>query len=491
MRSKNYIILLILLFAVVATSCKKDKDDKDDTIVYSTSTTNALVSSFSLQANTKVLANLDSVHFTVDPIRNQIYNVDSLPVGTDVSHLLTKLSFKSSVGTVKYYLTYNKSGVVKRDTITYTSSSTDSLNFTGSAILEVSSYDGTITRRYDVHVNVHQSNPDTLSWPISARRNLPGSADDVVAQRTVQCGDRVACLIQNANDYRISWPNFDLSDYTTTTLTFGFEPDVNSFAASDNAYYLLDTAGQLYSSVDGITWTATGIYWLHLIGGYGDRVLGITGDETPLLDEYPRRDEFTPMPVPADFPVSEQSQLVMSEHKWTVAPQAVMVGGVLADGSVSHKTWGYDGDTWASINSESDALPALRGVTLISYYTYTVSSANYKATRQPTWLVMGGFDADGAPNRTTYISRNQGITWSEASSTLQWPDHIPSMRDAQAVVMYKTSSASQQAPRRVSQPVTEWETPYIFLFGGYNDQGALLNNVWRGVINRLTYKPTY
>ena len=490
MRSKNHIILLILLFAVAATSCKKDKDDNDDTIVYSTSITNALVSSFNLQANENVLANLDSVHFTVDPVRNQIYNVDSLPVGTDVSHLLTKLTFKSSVGTVKYYLTYSKNGSVQRDTITYSSSSTDSLNFTGTAVLEVNSYDGTVTRRYDIHVNVHQNEPDSLSWPLSARRDLPGAADDNLSQRTVRLGDEVACLVQTANDYRLSLTQNPSGSWTTTTLSLGFEPDVNSFAASDNAYYLLDTSGELYTSDDGLSWTTTGTHWLRIIGGYDDRVLGITADENPLLDEYPRRDGFTATAVPADFPISDLSQLVLSEHKWTVAPQAVMVGGTLADGTVGHKTWGYDGNTWACINSENDTLPALRGVTLISYYTYDVSAVNYKATQKPTWLVMGGFKADGTANRTTYMSRNQGITWSEASSMLQWPDHLPSMGNAQAIIVNKTTSSSH-APRRVSQPVTEWDAPYIYLFGGHNAQGVLLNNVWCGVINRLTYQPTY
>lgn len=490
MSSKNYIILLIALFAVAVTSCKDKNKDDDDVIVYSTSTSNTLVSSFSLQANAKVLADLDSVHFTVDPVRCQIYNVDSLPVGTNVSHLLTRLTFKSAVGTVKYYLTYSKGGVVTRDTITYTSSSTDSLNFTGSVILEVNSYDGTETRRYDIHVNVHQSEPDTLLWPMTARHDLPSATDAAVAQRTAQCGDRIACLVQNGNDYSISWPNFDLDLYLVKAQSFGFEPDVNSFSVSDNAYYLLDTAGELHTSTDCETWTATGTYWLRLIGGYGDRVLGISADETPLLDEYPRRDGFVAITVPADFPVSDLSQLVMSQHKWTVSPQAVMVGGVLADGTVSRRTWGYDGNTWAIISSENDTLPALRGVTLVSYYTYEVSKVNQKATLLPTWLIMGGFNADGSANRTTYMSRNQGITWSKAPSTLQWPDYLPSMGNAQAVIMHATSTLSG-APRRISQPVTEWDTPYIFLFGGYDNLGTLQNNVWRGVIKRMTYKPVY
>lgn len=484
------ITLLIALLALAVASCsKKDKDD-DETTIYSESTTGTLVQAFALQANENVLANLDSVHFTVDPVRHKIYNVDSLPMGTDVSHLLTKLTFSTSVGTVRYYLTYSKSGEVKRDTITYTSSSTDSLNFTGTAVLEVNSYDGTQTTRYDVSVNVHQVAPDTLNWPVGDRRDLPGAAESNLSQRTVQWCNVMVSMLRTATDYRISLAESPEGPWNTHVLSLDFVPDMNSLTACDDDLYLLDTAGNLYTSHDALTWTATGIRWLRIIGGYGSRVLGITATEVPLLDEYPQRDGFSASEMPADFPVSGLSQLVVADHQWSVAPQAVMVGGVLADGTVTHKTWGYDGSTWACISGANDTLPALRDVILVSYYTYDVSSVNYKATIHPTWLIMGGFTADGTPNRTTYLSRNQGITWAVAGTSMQWPTHLPSMGGAQAFVHERTMGASM-APRRVSQPTTSWQAAYIYLFGGYDAQGVLQNNVWRGVINRMTFKPTY
>ena len=30
---------------------------------------------------------------------------------------------------------------------------------------------------------------------------------------------------------------------------------------------------------------------------------------------------------------------------------------------------------------------------------------------------------------------------------------------------------------------------YIYMYGGYGDNSVLYNTVWRGTINRLTYKP--
>ena len=486
----KYILAIIAVLAVVVCSCKDNKDKEDEVVYYSSSTTDALVTSFRLQNDTKNSIKLDSVYFTIDPVRGKIYNVDSLPVGTDVSHLLTSLSFSTSISEAKFYLTYSKSGAVTRDTITYKSTSTDSLNFTGSARLEVTSYDGTVVRNYEVHVNVHKTQPDTLNWPLSERRDLPGSGDNVVAQRTVRWSNVVVCLVQNSDGYKISLSNDLTGAWSVLDLDADFTPDVNSLATYDEMLCLLDTDGYLHTTHDLHEWTKTDVRWHSIIGGYGTRVLGITTDELPMFDEYPHRDQFVPEPVPANFPMSGYTQLVTANNQWTVAQQAVMVGGLLADGTVSDKTWGYDGNTWAIISNDENGLPALRDAILVSYQTYSVNTINYKTTLQDTWLVMGGFKTDGTPNRTTYISNNQGITWTAAASTLQWPSHIPSMGSAQAIIEKREFTANG-APRRVSRPVTEWDVPYIYLFGGKNASGELLNNVRCGVITRMTYKPVY
>lgn len=486
----KYILAIIALLALVMCSCKDNKDKDDEVVYYSTSTTDALVTSFRLKNDTKNSTKLDSVHFTIDPVRGKIYNVDSLPVGTDVSHLLTTLSFSTPIKEAKFYLTYSKSGAVTRDTITYRSTSTDSLNFTGSARLEVSSYDGTVVRNYEVHVNVHKTQPDTLNWPLSARCDLPGAKDDVVAQRTERWNNMVVCLVQNSDGYKISVSNDLTDDWSVYELNTDFTPDVNSLTTCDNMVCLLDTDGYLHTSSDLQSWTKTDVRWHSIIGGYDTRVLGITADDTPMFDEYPRREEFSAQSIPADFPTHGTSQLVTAANSWTVAQQAVMVGGVLADGSLTDKTWGYDGNSWAVISNIENGLPALRDAILVSYFTYSVNSINYKATLQDAWLVMGGFYADGTPNRTTYISKNQGITWTSASSTMQWPSHIPSMGGAQAIIDNRKFTANG-APRRVSKPITEWDVPHIYLFGGRTASGELLNNVWCGVITRMTYKPVY
>ena len=156
--------------------------------------------------------------------------------------------------------------------------------------------------------------------------------------------------------------------------------------------------------------------------------------------------------------------------------------------------WGYDGIHWGKINnSHSHSLPALADATLFSYYTYKALPGVRRYGRQQTWFVMGGRQADGTLNGNIYLSNTQGIVWAKADSTIAQPDNMPKFYGAQAFVNFETLTASiaNNMPRRIQSPVTTWECPFIYLMGGYNDQGALLPYTWRGVYNRMTNYPVY
>ena len=45
------------------------------------------------------------------------------------------------------------------------------------------------------------------------------------------------------------------------------------------------------------------------------------------------------------------------------------------------------------------------------------------------------------------------------------------------------------ANSRATAPITEWDAPYIYIFGGYEADGSLNRGLWRGVINRFTFTP--
>lgn len=474
-------------------SCKKDKDD-DDVYSYSTSTQTTLIQNFALQADAEVLANLDSVHFTIDYNNGLIYNADSLPVGTNITGLKVTVEFMNTVSSAIFTIT----GATEQadTTIEYTSSMTRKLDFSGETVLTVTSADGSQVKDYDIKVLVHKHNPDSLIWDQTWRRDLPGYRGSAIAHKVVKQGYVFRAMVYNGVECQMlkaSAPNQGTWDKQTVALPF--TPQVNTLTATDDALYILADDGVLYTSADGLNWTSCGVTWYSVLGVYDGRVLGIIAAADGYYhDEYPHVDGFESGLVEDGFPVSHASGMIVTDNGWTVSQQAMIVGGKDSQGNVLCDVWGYDGNNWGKINNiHSSVLPALTDATLFSYYTYKTLSGVRRYAPQQTWYVMGGKCADGTLNGKIYISSTQGVTWSEGDSIVAQASFMPKFYGAQAFVNEETltPSAGYYMPRRVQAMVTSWQCPFIYLFGGYDDQDRLLPNVWRGVYNRMTNYPVY
>ncbi len=494
--SRNILLVMALMLISLPTlmSCNKDKDDDDDIYTYSTSELTTLVQAFSLQADNNVLDNLDSVHFTIDYDNGLIYNADSLPLGTDISKLKVKVDFMNTVHSAVFKIT----GATRQadTTINYSSSMSTSLDFTGKTVFTVTSADASRVKDYEIKVLVHKMNPDSLMWPQSWRRDLPGYRYSAIGHKAVQQGDRYVILNYNGIEsflWTASTPN--QATWNNQAVNLPFTPQIPSFTATDDALYLLATDGVLYTSADGLEWSSCGVTWHTILGSYENRILGIMhGADGYYHDEYPRTDDFNATPVEDGFPVEHSSNMIQTDNKWAVSQQSVIVGGIDSEGRLLRDVWGYDGNSWGKLNNvHSTALPALADATLFPYYTYKAQSGVRRYSRQLTWYLMGGRLADGKLNGTVYLSSTQGVTWTAGDSTIAQPGYMTKFYGAQAFVQNETLtiSGASHMPRRVKVAVDSWECPYIYLFGGYNDQGALLPYVWRGVYNRMTYYPVY
>lgn len=490
----HFLLLAALLLALpMWVSCNKSDDNDDDSYTYSESEMTTLITAFGLQDNSNVMVNLDSVYFTVDHDAGLIYNADSLPVGTNVTKLTVTIDF---LNTVKSAVFTVKGGKVQSDTtINYTTSSTDSIDFTGNVVLTVTSYDGTRVKDYTVKVNVHKVEPDAMVWPTSWCRILPGYSVNASEQRTVQQGDYYHSLVHVGDRYVLttsSSPN--QSQWAIDTLDINFTPDVSSFAATSYSLFVLDLDGNLYTSDDGENWVSCDTKWFSVLGSYEDRLLGIASDgSTYYHDEFPRPAGFVPTVIEDYFPIMSASQLVHADNSWTTSSQSMLVGGIDRRGKVVGDVWGYDGTKWGVINDThgKTKLPAMYGATLFPYYRYIKTSGTLRYKKHITWYVLGGRFSDGTLNDSVYVSNNQGINWAVADSALQMPELMRSFYDAQAFVCFETLTASKQAPRRVSQAVISWECPYVYLFGGCDQSGDLLPFLWRGVYTRMTFYPLY
>lgn len=485
-------------------SCNKDSSDGVNEVVYSSTQ----VKKFNLKADKKILSGLDSVFFSIDLVKGEIFNADSLPKGTRVNKLVVDIT--TDACSVIELNVRDKNG--KETTIDYRKNSTDSIDFSNGPVrLHLVSYDGAAERDYIIKVNVHKMEPDSLYWNRTAMRKLPTDIANPTEQKTVKCGDKVITLATDGTRYTLATTlNPYDGEWEVNDIRFNspMQPRISTFTCVDNKYYILDEIGRLYMSTDGNAWGYTAEQWVTIYGAHGHQLLGMKEvDGVNTLVSYPTGKEMT---APAGFPVTGTSELCVLSTKWTGRTQSVMLGGRTAEGDLSSAVWGYDGSTWAKI---SNRFP--KGISNAAMFEYRVAQTDtlsWKTRELSVLIAMGGEDADGL-NKKVYISRNSGIDWKEGDELLQLPSYIAPRSGAQAIVVNKLTGSRSSAsdawveyqdralPRwwriaaagdvmsRDTAPITEWEVPYIYLFGGYDLQGRLFDSVWRGVINRLTFKP--
>lgn len=506
--NKKFLIYFIAAFLLtsVAVSCNSSSDTSADSYVPASDVS---IRSFNLQSNSKVLNNLDSVFFTIDLDRGLIYNADSLPLGTDVSRLLVSMEYSSA-----YSVEFNvKNGKVLQKDTTFAYSSSDSVDFTGDVKLTIVAADQVTRRTYDVKVNVHKMKPDSMSWDRIARRDLPSISGNVSEQRAVKFNDEVYCLMVDKGRYVLAnGENPATREWIKRELQLPFNPDVRSLTATTDAVYMLDADnGTLYKSTDFSSWTSCGVRWKSISGAYLDKLLGVAENGGSLVHTaYPSIDGFAPYTLENGFPVYKTSDMQTFTSKWNTNPVGIIIGGVDAVGNVSGETWGFDGKIWCKI-SERGVKPH-SGMVLIPYFTFDTNEDNWKVTEYSTWIAIGGRLADGTADNTVYVSRDNGVNWNIGDSLIQMPKYIEKVSCADALVFEAELSAAVRSASewtymptpaipvwmmvdngvvysRASAGEVKWQCPYIYLFGGRNSNGELCNNIWRGALNRLTFKP--
>lgn len=479
---RKFTIGFLVVFATIVFAACNDDEPSTST---STATYAAGVRSFNFAEDDSVVANLDSVFFTIDQKRCLIYNADSLPYGTDITALVPEISTMTTVSLAE--LTVSRAG--HTDTVyNYLDNSTAAIDFTNPVKLRLVSYDGTSERNYTIQVNVRKQKADTLLWNRAERTPLPSLFEVPNEQHTTANAAAAYCLTRYQQQYCLAVSNLTenpdggLGQWQSQYVTFGFTPDINSFTATSNALYILDSEGNLYTSADGLQWQSAGEKLHYIYGAYHDEIVASRqeADDSWSVGTFPCG---IFQALPTGMPYEKTSTSAVYGFEMTPRQQLIVVGGRLLDGSLSQDAWGFDGNAWAKISRRRIPV-ALHSATLVPYYTISVAN-DWTTTRYATMLLIGGQLADGSLSPTVYISSDFGINWDVASDQMQLPEYVPACYGAQAVVVESTFYANS----RVSRPIEQWQCPYIYLFGGLNANAATYNTMWRGVISRLTDKP--
>lgn len=453
---------------------------------------NCAVTGFSLQRDDSVAYRLDSVYFAIDLVKAEIFNADSLPVGTDVSAILVKVSTESAK---ECNITYPVRNGDRDTTVNLIKSPNDSVNFSkGDVKLEIVSYNGLAKREYTVRLNVHREVPDTLTWDPETFRPLNPSLSDVTAQKTIEWRGAVYNFATDGKAVRMRWSETWEGNFSEASVSLPAGGRIETLTPAGDKLCCLTADGTLFYTADCLVWTRSDVRMHHVYGEYDGMAIGAVRDADGWKSvTYPST---TSKALPEGCPVSGTSQMVQFVSKWNVSPTAIVVGGRDAKGELTGEAWAYDGSSWGRLSSSP--FLEVEDAVIFPYKTPKVDAASWRVTEESVLVMMTGrvLDKSGKMymNGTAYVSPDFGITWRKAADTFQPSDDFPAVYGAQAYVIDQKISIDKpypSAPARVTAPVTEWECPYIYIFGGVDFNGRLVDTYRRGVINRFAFRPVY
>lgn len=491
---------LVMTIGVALSSCNKESDDPNEEVQPSLS---VAVKTFKLQPDARVMANLDSVYFSIDLDRGVIFNADSLPLGTNVEKIVPLITFPSTVETAEIIMT---GGNLREGTVNYKTNATDTIDFSGSVVLRLTADGGNLSRDYDIRINVHKAVADSLMWDKVAYSKLPSRLSNPTAQKTAQLNSTIYTLLQeNDGTYTMaSTADISKNEWTKTPVALPFTPAVESMAASSEALYILDVDGNLMQSSDGLHWSDTGTDWHHILGGFGNAILGIAGNDAAGYshDIFPRPEGYAPSPLEENFPTDATSSLLEFSSRWADDPFVFFTGGRRGDRTLA-ATWAFDGHNWSEISN--NPLPPLADALLIPYFVYRKTSASWIQTEYSVVICTGGEMQDGSLSRKVYLSYDNGVNWTEADTLMQLPDFVPTLADADAVIFDTPMKGNLLGWEHVDSPQptgakvqyfvdgtqVEWACPYIYIIGGRQANGILNDKILRAVLARLTFTPIF
>ena len=173
------------------------------------------------------------IYFNIDQVNGRIYNIDSLPNWVSLKAVVPSFT---SYGDV-YLL------VDEATDLYYTlTSGKDSIDFSKKVKLMCLSTDKTSSRYYNVELNRHAANTDTLEWhSVTSDLAITGQSKALVTDGKVF----VFAQDEKGNSV-VSWA--ESSDAKTWSTPVTLPVDGLSVVLFDGKFYGLDTDGYLYSS---------------------------------------------------------------------------------------------------------------------------------------------------------------------------------------------------------------------------------------------------
>lgn len=454
---RNKIVLWVAgCFMALMTSCLSSSNE----YIYEVSR-NCQLLSFTLENDS--VEGLSTLEFTIDQLGNAVFNLDSMPVGTEIGKvLIDTMTYGSATTGVRIYQT------ATGDTIDY--SNEDSVDF--SQPVEILIYTGeAIARKYDAWVNIHTQEPDSLVWKLYSDELLSQPMDEVkvITNSYAEAGEDTYLMYARpvgTQAYLLYTAPMDAPDRWTEQALSGLPTSgllLEQMTTFNNQLYVPATDGALYASADGATWSRQeGAPMVKaLLGGLSNSVnqpaalAAVVEAEGSLVFAAMDVDGSWEMGagVPAEFPISG---FASTDMDLMYRDRLLIVGGRTAGNQLVNTTWStMDARTWANLTDAQKSYFTKKEGANVAYY-------------DDKFYLIGGMDEAGKPTKDIHLSIDHGVTWSYIDSLVVLPN--------------------EYAARGFASMIVDKDN-YLCIFGGKTAKTvSVLNEVWRGRINRLGFE---
>lgn len=458
---KNRIVLFIAgCCALLLSSCLGSDDNEYEL------SRDCQILSFSLSNDS--IPGLSDVVFTIDQITGRIFNIDSMPYGTKLDEKV--------ICTVRLASTVYSCQVIQEavgDTIPWNLE--DSLDFSKPVKFINTLWDLQTTKAYLAQVNIHQVVPDSMVWGIYKEGITDGAVKEEKVVVFGEGNDESYYMytqpVNTSEGYQLYRSAVSDGKNWTKLTVAGLpagEIRLSQITAYGDAFYAVTMNGALYSSADGQNWSLV--------------------ENTPvikaLLGAIDVDDDFTAagkQPSALSAVLDKDGTLVygyMNEAKeWNEGTllnegfpltgfgslsynsmfraRLLVIAGRDKDNNLINTAWSTeDGRVWAKLTDDEAApFDKQEGVAVAEY--------------DEKFFMLSGIGETGVASSDVYLSRDGGITWNVSDSLVMMPQDFKA-RGFSSIHVDKDN--------------------YMYLFGGKETNSSnVLNQIWRGRINRLGF----
>lgn len=434
---KRFLYIALCALAVVLTGCEGGSS------YYNSNAYIARLSAFAFAKNDS-MPGLQAAVFTVEELLDTglVWNQDSMLYGTRLDSVVPRLTFAA---------TPSAAWITTPDTLCNLTGY-DTLDFTKTPIyLTIRSSDKTNIKTYEIRATVHQQDPDLYTWTTLTGNIYPADND---AQRAVLLGDAFV-LIKSNGATTYAYQSTDGAGWSEKGMATGLPNDVNVRQIISDGTRLYYGAGTtLYTSTDGLAWTATTVDYpiVTMLLYWNERTWALIDNKGYQLACYTNGAlDTTALRPDGDFPVRDFATVCFESS--SLRQRAMIIGGIDKDGVELDNRWCME---YSTHPTEQKGTYRLEDFSSGRMNFAPVSGAAAVAYKKQLLLFRY---AD------IMVSTDEGLNWSKADSTKNRLPETFRARQYQTAIVHNKN---------------------IYLFGGLNEQGVQ-SDVCRGRLNSIDW----